>query len=145
MIKHQIMIRFPSNPLYMQVVRDVISHMSLMSGLAEKDARLVTLAVDEACTNIMRHTYKNECHHPIEVWCTIDEESLQFQLLDYGEWIDPAKIRHREIDEIRPGGLGTFFMKNIMNRIDYSTRPEGGNEVRMVRLLPGRPSENQGS
>ncbi len=142
MNQHQIMIRFPSNPRFMQVVRGVISHMTGLAGFSEKETRLVTLAVDEACTNIMRHTYKNEPCQPIEAWCTIDKEYLLFQLLDYGEAIDPSRIRHRELDEVRPGGLGTFFMKNIMDTVEYRQRPEGGNEIRMIKKLPSQKSDS---
>jgi anti-sigma regulatory factor (Ser/Thr protein kinase) len=126
---------FPSNPYFLQIARDVISQMSKLAGLSDKKVRLVTLAVDEACANIIRHTYKNELHHKIEMGCQITEHSIEFALRDFGETTDFSKVKHRELNDVRPGGLGTFFMKNIMDEIKYENLVPSGNVVRLVKYL----------
>jgi anti-sigma regulatory factor (Ser/Thr protein kinase) len=127
----------------MQIIRGVISSMGLMAGFSEKEARMVTLAVDEACANIIRHTYKNAIDCPVHLLCELTEESLQFRLIDFGEPLDPRCIKHRDLNELRPGGLGTYFMKNILDGIEYKNRPGGGNEITMTKYLPGRQEETK--
>lgn len=141
MIEQQIEVRFPSNPQYMQIIRGVITSISLQAGLSEKEARMVTLAVDEACTNIIRHTYKNRLDCPIRLFCSRQGEDLQFRLVDFGEPLDFHCIKHRQLDELRPGGLGTYFMKNILDRIEYKNPPEGGNEIVMTKSLVNREEQ----
>jgi anti-sigma regulatory factor (Ser/Thr protein kinase) len=137
----QTQIRFPSNPCYLQVVREMISGMGLLAGLPESKVRLITLAVDEACANIIRHTYKNEPSHIIEMTSRISEDQLEFCLKDFGEKMDLGKIRHRDLDDVRPGGLGTFFMKNIMDKIEYEHVVPRGNLVRLTKFLSQDQSE----
>ena len=36
-----------------------------------------------------------------------------------GNAVDPKKIKHRNIDNIRPGGLGTFFIQEIMDAMEF--------------------------
>ena len=36
-----------------------------------------------------------------------------------GRPVDPTKVKHREIDNVKPGGLGTFFIQEIMDSSDF--------------------------
>ena len=128
-------IRFPSDPYYLQIIREVIAEMGKLARLSDKKVRLVTLAVDEACANIIRHTYHNEFNHVIEMNCSVTDAYLEFCLVDFGNTIDFSKIKHRDLSDVRPGGLGTFFMKNIMDKIEYENRVPRGNLVRLVKYL----------
>jgi anti-sigma regulatory factor (Ser/Thr protein kinase) len=128
-------VRFPSDPFYLRVVREVITEMGKLAGLSEKKTRLVTLAVDEACANIIRHTYQNETHHIIEMNTSVTDEHLEFCLVDYGKAVDFSKVKHRELGDVRPGGLGTFFMKNIMDKIEHKNLLPYGNQIRLVKYL----------
>ena len=141
MANFQTQMRFPSDPCCMQVVREMITGMGLLAGLPDSKVRLITLAVDEACANIIRHTYKNEASHIIEMTCRASDDKLEFCLRDFGEKVDLGKIRHRDLDDIRPGGLGTFFMKNIMDKIEYEHVVPRGNLVRLIKFLHKDQSE----
>ena len=133
--------RFPSDPCYLQVTRAMIAGMGLLAGLTENKIRLITLAVDEACANIIRHTYKNEPSHVIEMTCQVSDSALEFCLRDFGDKMDLDNIKHRDLDDVRPGGLGTFFMKNIMDKIEYENTVPRGNLVRLTKFLHKDPSE----
>jgi anti-sigma regulatory factor (Ser/Thr protein kinase) len=135
MARFQTQMLFPSDPCFLQVVREMITGMGLLAGLPDSKVRLVTLAVDEACANIIRHTYKNEPSHTIEMISRVSDTELEFCLRDFGENMDLGKIRHRDLDDVRPGGLGTFFMKNIMDKIEYEHVVPRGNLVRLTKFL----------
>ena len=39
---------------------------------------------------------------------------------------------------MRPGGLGVYIMREVMDRVEYDTAHVRGTELRMTKLLPGR-------
>ena len=134
-------LRFPSDPCYLQLAREMISGMARLAELPESKIRLITLAVDEACANIIRHTYNNQPHQVIEMDCRVSDTELEFCLKDFGENMDLSKIKHRDLEDVRPGGLGTFFMKNIMDKIEYQHLAPRGNLVKLTKFLQQNPPE----
>ena len=48
-----------------------------------------------------------------------EDNKLQIAFYDMGTPVDPKKVKHREIDNIKPGGLGTFFIQEIMDSIKF--------------------------
>ena len=58
-----------SHPRFLSVVRAAVGELGLVYGLPEESSRGVTLAVDEALANIIRHAYKNRYDQEIELNC----------------------------------------------------------------------------
>jgi anti-sigma regulatory factor (Ser/Thr protein kinase) len=54
----------PSHPRFLPIVRAAVGELGLVYGLPEESSREVTLAVDEALANIIRHAYKNRYDQP---------------------------------------------------------------------------------
>jgi anti-sigma regulatory factor (Ser/Thr protein kinase) len=110
-------------------------------GFAEPEIRSVTRAVDEALTNIMRHSYGGALDRRIEMSClrlpkrrAVHGEGFEIRLVDYGPKIDPAKLRGRPLDEIKPGGLGLHFIRQSMDIVEFR-RTRGANVLRLVKYL----------
>src|SRR5262249_62544 len=113
--------------------------------------RSVTRAVDEAITNIMRHAYKNHPGQPIDVHIRRLEpraakgqhgDGLEILLSDRGPAIDPAKMRGRKLDEIKPGGLGLHFIRQSMDVVEFKGF-RGTNLLRLIKYLqPASPVES---
>jgi anti-sigma regulatory factor (Ser/Thr protein kinase) len=91
------------------------------------------LAVDEACTNIIRHAYDGDHDQRIEVQIRMHPNRIEVKLRDYGRKPDPAKIKPRELHDIRPGGLGVHFIRTIMDEVVYDHSHEVGTELRMTK------------
>jgi sigma-B regulation protein RsbU (phosphoserine phosphatase) len=91
--------------------------------------------VDEACANIIKHTYKGDQSQTIDIFCGGGEGKLDFVLRDCGPRVDVKSIHPRDINEIRPGGLGTHFIRSIMDEVDYGFEEGRGNVLRMVKRL----------
>ena len=102
---------------------------------AGEERRKIVLAVDEACANIIRHTFQGDPCQAITIVCDGDEERLEFVLTDCGPRIDVQRVQPRDIGEVRPGGLGTHFIRAIMDEVDYRFEPGCGNVLRMVKHL----------
>ena len=46
-------------------------------------------------------------------------DELEIGFFDKGKPVDSAKVRHRNIDDVKPGGLGTFFIQQIMDAVVF--------------------------
>jgi serine/threonine-protein kinase RsbW len=137
-----------SDPKLLCVVRGALERLTEVLGFSASDCRSVTRAVDEALTNIMRHCYRGRLDQPIEVSCkrlpgrAASSEGLEILLSDRGPAVDPAKMRGRRLDEIKPGGLGLHFIRQSMDSVEYQ-REGGINRFRMVKYLQrSRESQN---
>ena len=108
----------------------------MIYGLSNEECIEVTLAVDEALANVIRHAYKNCYDREIEFECFVDEEQMEFTLLDQGEPPDPAKICGKPMDEFALSGRGTHLIKAIMDEMSYQ-KVSGGNQLKLVKRLPG--------
>lgn len=131
-----------SDPQLLCVVRGALERLTEVFGFSPPDRRSVTRAVDEALTNIMRHCYNGRLDQPIEVYCTRVQRQgsapgalgLEILLCDTGPAVDPAKLRGRRLDEIKPGGLGLHFIRQSMDTVEYR-RAGDTNEFRLVKYL----------
>ena len=117
-----------SSPILLCVVRSAVERLADALGFPPEDCRAITLAVDEAIANIMRHSYGGREDQPIAVYFRKAhrrasggiEEGLEVLLRDRGPAVDPAKLRGRDLDDIRPGGLGLHFIRQSTDTVKYS-------------------------
>ena len=81
----------------------------------------LVLAIAEAAQNIVKHAYKNidSTTDKMEIKISLKDSELEIGFFDKGRAVDPAHVRHRKIDDIKPGGLGTFFIQQIMDAIVF--------------------------
>ena len=130
-----------SDSMNLANVREVISEVAHLAGLA--DANGITLAVDEAVSNIIRHGYRGEAGRPIEIDIghqRVEGASAMVVVLrDRGQQVAPAEIVGRDLSDIRPGGLGTHIIRSVMDEVEYSQREGGGMQLRMVKYVGGVP------
>jgi serine/threonine-protein kinase RsbW len=138
-----------SDPSMLCVVRGAMERLTETFGFAAADCRSVTRAVDEAITNIMRHSYKNHPGKPIQLHVRRVKQGtaggrgdgLEFLLCDRGPAVDPAKMQGRRLDEIKPGGLGLHFIRQSMDVVEFK-RARGTNLLRLIKYLqPASPRE----
>jgi sigma-B regulation protein RsbU (phosphoserine phosphatase) len=117
-------------------MRDAVRACLLSSGCSELATADLVLVIDEACQNIIRHAYKGDPEGEIELRIEREGDDLVFDLLDRAPPIDPEQVKGRDLDDVRPGGLGTHFIRELMDRADFLPRPgETGNLLRMVKRI----------
>ena len=86
----------------------------------------IILAVGEAIMNIVQHAYKGgNSLKKIQVRIELTNNIIIIELIDEGEKADPKKIKPRKLEEIRPGGLGTHFIKMVMDEVKWIEPDEG--------------------
>jgi len=103
--------------------------------LADTPARDITmsvcLAVDEATQNIIRHAFPTDSSGTIQVSGYMAEGLLHISLIDDAPLIDLEKVRPRELDDLREGGLGTHFIMEITEQAKWSHH-DGRNRLDMA-------------
>ena len=97
--------------------REVLEKLRIDQNLKDE----LVLAIAEAAQNIVKHAYKNDpqTEDKMVVQITCKDNKLQIGFYDMGTPVDPNKVKHREIDNIKPGGLGTFFIQEIMDAVEF--------------------------
>jgi len=133
-----------SNPHLLCVVRSAVERLTEDFGFSAQDSSSMTRAVDEALTNIMRHSYGGALDQPIAIYFRQVERGgdghtnggLEIQLQDRGIKFDPGKVRVRNTQEVRPGGLGLLLIRQSVDLAEYS-RVGRTNRLRLVKYLPG--------
>lgn len=123
-------LKISSDARWLRVVRAMMQEISRQSGFSEKERSEITLAVDEALSNVIRHSYKGSPHGVVWLSCAADFGSLEIVLQDQGEAIDPKHLEPLPPDEIRLGGRGIFLMREIMDEVRF----EREGDRNLVRL-----------
>jgi anti-sigma regulatory factor (Ser/Thr protein kinase) len=138
-----------SDPQTLCVVRAAVGELAATLGLPPEEGRSLVLAVDEAMTNIIRHAYLGKFDRPIEVsfyrghrkQSERMQDTLEIRFVDEGVAVDPAKLRGRELEEVRPGGLGLHFIRQTMDDVTFR-HFRGRNHLRLVKFLTsGQPPD----
>lgn len=128
-------IRLTSDPRLLGVVRGAVEQFATALGFDDAQCRKITLAVDEALSNVIRHAYKNECNHTIELTCQAQADWLEFTFIDRGQPADPARICGQPLDEVALGGRGTHLIRQIMDEVSYE-RLRDQNRLRLRKYMP---------
>jgi len=129
-------LRFPARPDELRGMRDALRQRLRAWRLDEESATDVVMAVDEACQNVIRHAYRGEPDGVIELEVRCVGDELQIAVRDFAPTVDPARIRPRPLDELRPGGLGTHLIRSAMDHTEFLKPPSGpGNLLKMVKRL----------
>ena len=97
--------------------REVFEKLNINQELKDE----LVLAIAEAAQNIVKHAFKNnaDANELMVVQISCENKKLQIAFYDRGTPVDPKKVKHREIDNVKPGGLGTFFIQEIMDAVEF--------------------------
>jgi anti-sigma regulatory factor (Ser/Thr protein kinase) len=61
-------------------------------------------------------------------------DRLTVRLRDFGKKADARKIAPRDLKDIRPGGLGTHFIRTVFDTMCYDTSVLQGTELILEKL-----------
>lgn len=129
-------LRAPSAAVSLKMIRAGVRAAAVEAGFSDIAAHDVMLAVDETCQNVIRHAYGGRDDGSIVI--DIERHGNRFVVFvrDYAPPIDVDKIQPRELDDIRPGGLGTHLIREIMDEVEFLEPPaDGGNILRLAKVI----------
>lgn len=133
-------LQFHSDSCELATVRKRVREFLAAAEMDPMTAEMCVLALDEACTNIIRHAYQNLPGCPIRISMQRLKGRVRFILRDYGSSCDPTKIRSRPLQEIRPGGVGVHIIKQIFDEVTY-TPMQRGTKLVLTKNLSAEPSQ----
>jgi serine/threonine-protein kinase RsbW len=136
------MLALYSNPRLFSAVRGAVERLTETLGFTAVQCRSITRAVDEAVTNIVRHSYGNRLDKPITMYFRSTQRrhqgevqhGLEILLCDRGPEVDASNLKGRPLEEIRPGGLGMHLIHQAMDSVEF-TRQGATNRLRLVKYL----------
>lgn len=131
-----IQLRIRSNPRLLSAVRGLVRGYLDNLGLNPEQRDTVVLAVDEACTNAIRHAYQGRDDASIDLRLWTDPDAVVIELEDHGRPADAARLAPRDLTppaqaELKPGGLGVQFIRQAFDDVVYHSEPHGGNKLTM--------------
>jgi sigma-B regulation protein RsbU (phosphoserine phosphatase) len=135
---------FPAEATQLKVIRHLVADIAGKAGMAAETAQELVLAVDEACQNIIRHGYRDHVGGRIDLSMRRVAGCLTVELVDFAPPVKQHECKGRPLEELRPGGLGTFFMSALTDSMKYLRPPRGaGNRLALSKRLAGKPGEQE--
>jgi serine/threonine-protein kinase RsbW len=121
------------------VIREFIQSAAEQVGIKPGVTEDVMLAVDEACTNIIKHAYRSFPDGEILLRLKYSDHKLTITIVDYGHSFHPESVPDPDLQKYyqqhRVGGLGMYLMKTLMDEVKYHSIPGKYNEVYLTKYL----------
>lgn len=138
--EHSISLHLPCNSRYLSILRDATLEFCLAAGLSEFQGYQVEMAVDEACSNVIRHSYGGECEAAAEashlgffVKITERAEELVVEIVDRGAGFNLADVVKSELDEPTDREIGFFVIDKFVDQVDYQRGTQDGNRLVLTK------------
>ena len=112
---------FPVRSKSLKQVREFSREVIGQSEILKDNMDELVLAISEAAQNIVKHAYKDdqETTDKMQIKISFKNNKLEIGFFDKGKPIVEENIKHRSLDDIKPGGLGTYFIKQIMDEVVF--------------------------
>ena len=139
--EHLVRLELPSSFELLDLVQVLSDRFSSIAGLDEDLTHWVSVAVRESVINAIKHGNREDRTKHVVVEFILrprtQPEEFVVRVLDEGEGFDPAVIANPLDPEnmLKSSGRGIFFMRNFMDDVSITRRPEGGMDVRMSKKL----------
>ena len=112
---------FSVNSKSLKEVREFSRKIISKSPILEESKEELVLAIGEAAQNIVKHAYKDnlDTNDKMQIKISFKNKILEIGFFDKGKPIVEENIKHRSLDDIKPGGLGTYFIQQIMDEVVF--------------------------
>ncbi|MEX0600702.1 MAG: ATP-binding protein [Rhodothermales bacterium] len=130
----------PSSTSHLSEVREFVAGHAREADFGEDDVEQFKIAVDEACTNIIKHAYNGDVDRQIDLAIIVDEDRFTVRIRDEGHSFRPRMYTEPDIfkfaESRRAGGFGVHIMRRLMDRVEYSSKGDV-NEVLLTKFRNG--------
>jgi serine/threonine-protein kinase RsbW len=120
----------------LDAIREFISSNAISFGFDEKTANSLALAVDETCTNLIRHAFKKNPDKDISISIEHDSEDFIISIRDKANPFDinsaPAVNLKEYLKKMKSGGLGIQIIKMVIDDIEYIPKNSTNSENTLI-------------
>ena len=118
-------------------IRQAVAAACLEIGYSQQDIDAIVLAIDEACTNIIRYAYKDCKNGRVVLEVLTDGKQAIFRLHDDAPKSPRDCLKVKSIDLTKPGGLGVMLIQQVMDSVDFvDGKTTRGNILQLKKNLP---------
>ena len=127
----------PSSTRFLEEVREFVTSHGVQANFSEGAVEQMKMAVDEACTNVIEHSYEGKSGQPIDIAIHVHPEKLVVVIRDKGREFDRKAYKEPDLVQYakskKSGGFGVHIMRKLMDSVEY--RHQGGfNECLMTKM-----------
>ena len=136
--ERMIELRLPSRLGYEKVAMDTASSLARRMGFDAERIEALRTAVSEAVTNAIEHGNERDSTMKVMVVLTARPDGLVVSVADQGrKQLDQDKTRttpriEDSLQKKDKGGWGIWLIRELVDEVEFTTAPSGGNQIRMV-------------
>lgn len=120
-------------------IREFISDIAINAGFDPEIASQIELAVDEACTNVIKHAHAYNSEKYLDLTVVLNNGRLEITIMDAGKGFDVARVAKPDLEkymhEAKKGGFGIHLMRKLMDEVHFEYKPGKGNRVTLIKFL----------
>jgi serine/threonine-protein kinase RsbW len=132
-------LKIPSITENLQMIREFVLKIAAKTGFNEETQEQIALAVDEACTNVIKHAHNHDARRLMDIQIQTDAQKMKITITDKGRGFDITKLKDPDVEkfirESRHGGLGIYLIKTLMDEVDYEFNPGVKNQVQLTKYI----------
>jgi serine/threonine-protein kinase RsbW len=125
----------PARAEYITLGRLTLTGLSRLRDFSDETLGDLKLALTEACSNCVRHAYRDGRAGVVEILYELQPDRLAIEVSDDGPGFDYVEA-DGEDRELTEGGLGLAIIRSLADQLEIGSRPEGGARLRFVKNLP---------
>jgi anti-sigma regulatory factor (Ser/Thr protein kinase) len=139
-------LRIAASVDHLAEVRSFVRESVTAFGGSKRVADDLVQACDEATCNVVLHGYRNK-PGDIDIEAAKRDGRIEIRILDRASEFDPTSAPPqdpaRRPAPTRPGGMGVGIdlLRGLTDEVHHSVRPDGGNELTLVRSIDGPTQE----
>lgn len=128
---------------HLAAISEFVATSARLAGVSDEGVFEIQMATDEACTNSIEHAYDGQMGE-VRICCWVQDDHFVVRVTDFGKRFDPSQVPTPNIDaplETRDvGGLGLFFMRELVDRVEFRSDPLQGNQVLLHKRIEPQSS-----
>jgi len=130
---------FKSQTKNLVLIREFVKDFLTSKNISIDDLEKIILAIDEACTNKIKHAYKFDETKDIIIKLKLTDDEFIAEISDFGLPFNPEEIKIPDLKENyinkKSGGYGIFLMRQLMDEVKYEFNKDGENKIILKKNL----------
>ena len=128
-------LRIPAKPEYIALARLALSGLAQVRPLEPETLADLKLALTEACSNSVRHAYREGRDGTVDVRYELNGSKLSVEVVDEGGGFDVDATADGELGALDEGGLGLAIIRALTDELAIDSH-ERGSRLRFAKKLP---------
>ncbi len=128
--------RISASTSELERIRAFVADHARRFGFNEEDVQDIRLAVDEACTNIIKHAYQWRDDKEIQIRIGMRDSEMLVSIIDEGVPFNPKNYSipstQDQLDQKKRSGYGILLIRKLMDKVEYRNK-KSRNEIRMIK------------